>query len=147
MGSEMCIRDRHYINPDRLATKNPSNFGNYAGYIDNDGNFLSHYWYEWTHDSNGDGDFLGEGVVGPGIVNGSDTGEEFPRPMDGITRFSRAQSFGSQARNHLELVEDAAGRNNWSLDPENSLLNWDGKGATTWLQRLNQSQELSLIHI
>ena len=136
------VRGHHYVNPDRLATKNPSNFGNYAGYIDNNGNFLSHYWYEWTADSNGDGDFTGvDGVDGPGIVNGDDTGEEFPRPMDGITRFQRGQAFGSQARNQLEQVEDGVGRNNWSLDQENSLLNWDGKGASTWLQRNNQSQE------
>ena len=136
------VRGNHYISPDRLTTKNPSNFGNYAGYIDNDGNFLSHYWYEWTHDSNGDGDFLtDDGVAGPGIVNASDTGEEFPRPMDGITRFTRGTAFGNNTRNQLELIEDAVGRNNWSLDPENSLINWDGKGASTWLQRNNQSQE------
>ena len=119
-------------------------FGNYAGYIDNDGNYLSHYWYEWTHDSNGDGDFLtDEGVAGPGIVNGSDTGEEFPRPMDGLTRFQRGQAFGNQARNRVELLETGSGVNNWSLDEEGSLVNWDGKGAATWLQRNNQSSGIS----
>ena len=131
------VRGAHYINPDRLATKNPSNFGNYAGYIDNDGNFLSHYWYEWTADSNGDGDFAGEeGVAGPGIVNGNDTGEEFPPGQwTGLRAFNGRKHLAAKRAINLEQVEDGVGRNNWSLDQEHSLLNWDGKGASTWLQR------------
>ena len=48
----------------------------------------------------------------PALVNGSDTGEEFPRAMDGLTRFQRGQAFGNQAINRVELFEIGEGLNN-----------------------------------
>lgn len=124
------VRGLHFISPDLEFAKNPSNFGDYAGYIQNDGNYLSHYWYEWTFDSNGDG-----------VINSNDTGEAIPIAMDGVDRRNIAVAFGNNARNRIEDIEEQNGVNNFSNDPENSLQNFDGKGASIWLQRNNQSQE------